>query len=46
MLSDRGFFETARFYPNMNHQKTPGFLSGRDHFTTDKVSADRRICKL
>ena len=46
MLSDRGFFDTARFYPNMNHQKTPKFLSGRDQFTADEVSADRRICKL
>lgn len=46
MLSDRGFFDTARFYPNMNHQKTPKFLSGRDQFTTDELSADRRICKL
>ena len=46
MLSDRGFFDTARFYPNMNHQKTPKFLSGRDQFTTDEVSADRKICKL
>ena len=46
MLSDRGFFDTARFYPNMNHQKTPKFLSGRDQFTEDEVSADRRICKL
>ena len=46
MLSDRGFFDTARFYPNMNHQKTPELLSGRDQFTTDEVSADRRICKL
>ena len=46
MLSDRGFFNTARFYPNMNHQKTPEFPSGRDQFTTDDVSADRRICKL
>ena len=46
MLSDRGFFDTARFYPNMNHQLTPKFLSGRDQFTTDEVSADRRICKL
>ena len=46
MLSDRGFFDTARFYPNMNHQKTPEFPSGRDQFTTDEVSADRRICKL
>lgn len=46
MLSDRGFFDTARFYPNMNHQKTPKFLSGRDQFTEDEVTADRRICKL
>ena len=46
MLLDRGFFDTARFYPNMNHQNTPKFLSGQDQFTTDEVSADRRICKL
>ena len=46
MLSDRGFFDTARYYPNMNHQKTPKFLSGRDQFTTDEISGDRRICKL
>ena len=46
MLSDRGFFDTARCYPNMNHQKTPKFLSGRDQFTEGEVSADRRICKL
>ena len=42
----QGFFDTARFYPNMNHQKNPKFLSGRDQFTADKVLADRRICKL
>ena len=46
MLSDRGFFDTARYYPNMNHQKTPKFLSGRDQFTEGEVSADRQICKL
>ena len=46
MLSDRGFFDTARCYPNMNHQKTPKFLSGRDQFTEGEVSADRKICKL
>ena len=46
MSSDRGFFDTARFYPNMNHQKTPKFLSGRDQFTEEEVSSDRRICKL
>jgi len=33
MLSDRGFFDTTIFYPTMNHQKTPKFLSGRDQFT-------------
>ena len=38
MLSDRGFWDTVRFYPNMNRQMTPKFLSG--------VSADRTICKL
>ena len=46
MLSDRGFFDTARFYPNMNHQKTPKFLSGREQFTEEEVSSDRRIYKL
>ena len=46
MLSDRGFFDTARFYPNMNHQKTPKFLGGRKQFTEGEVSSDRRICKL
>ena len=46
MLSDRGFFDTARLYPNMNQQKTPKFLSGRDQFTEGEVSSDRRICKL
>ena len=46
MLSDRGFFDTARLYPNMNHQKTPKFLSRRDQFTEGEVSADRAICKL
>ena len=46
MLSDRGFFDTARFYPNTNHQKTPKFLSGRDQFTEEEVSSDRRICNL
>lgn len=30
----------------MNHQNTPKFLSGREQFTTEEVSADRRICKL
>ena len=46
MLFDRKLFDTARYYPNMNHQKTPKFLSGRDQFTEGEVSADRRICKL
>ena len=46
MLSDRGFFDTARFYPNMNHQKTPKFLSGREQFKEEEVSSDRRIYKL
>jgi len=31
MLSDRGFFDTARFYPNMNHQKTPKFLQSFEY---------------
>lgn len=46
MLSDRGFADTARFYPNMNHQKTPKFLAGRKQFSAAEVSADRTICKL
>lgn len=46
MLSDRGFFDTARYYPNMNHQKTPKFLSGRNQFTETEEPADRQICKL
>jgi hypothetical protein len=46
MLSDRGFWETARYYPNMNRQLTPKFLSGRSQFTAEEVSADRIICKL
>ena len=46
MLSDRGFWDTARFYPNMNRQLTPKFLSGRNQFTAEEVSADRTICKL
>jgi len=46
MLSDRGFADTARFYPNMNHQKTPKFLGGRKQFSAAEVSADRTICKL
>mmetsp|Transcript_10694 Transcript_10694/g.17718 ORF Transcript_10694/g.17718 Transcript_10694/m.17718 type:complete len:228 (+) Transcript_10694:1807-2490(+) len=46
MLSDRGFWNTARFYPNMNRQLTPKFLSGRKQFTAEEVSADRTICKL
>lgn len=46
MLSDRGFWDTARFYPNMNRQLTPKFLSGRKQFTSEEVSADRTICKL
>ena len=46
MLSDRGFFNTARFYKNVNHQKTPKFLSGRKQFTANEVSTDRSICKL
>lgn len=46
MLSDRGFWDTARFYPNLNRQLTPKFLSGRAQFTAEEVSADRTICKL
>lgn len=46
MLSDRGFWNTARFYPNLNRQMTPKFLSGRKQFTAEEVSADRTICKL
>ncbi|EJK57584.1 hypothetical protein THAOC_22356 [Thalassiosira oceanica] len=46
MLSDRGFADTARFYPNMNKQLTPKFLRGRKQFTAEEVSADRTICKL
>ena len=49
MLSDKGLFHTARFYPNINHQKTLTFVSGRRRqFTTDddEVSSDRRTCKL
>ena len=39
-------YDTARFYPNVSHQKMSKFLSGRDQLTTDKMSADRRSCKL
>ena len=46
MLSDRGFADTARYYPNMNKQLTPKFLRGRKQFTAEEVSADRTICKL
>jgi len=45
MLSDRGFANTARFYPNLNHQKTPKFLSGWKQFSAAEVSADRTIWK-
>ena len=40
MLSDRGFWNTARFYPNLNRQLTPKFLSGRKQITAEEVSAD------
>ena len=47
MLSDRGFWETASYYPNMNRQLTSKlFLSGRSQLTAEEVSADRIICKL
>ena len=46
MLSDRGFADTARYYPNMNKQLTPKFLRGRKQFTAEEVSADRTVCKL
>ena len=46
MLSDCGFADTARYYPNMNQQKTLTFLSGRKQFTEAEVSSDRTICKL
>jgi hypothetical protein len=46
MLSDRGFWNTARFYPNINRQLTPKFLSGRQQFSAEEVSVDRTICKL
>ena len=42
MLSDRGFWNTARFYPNLNRQLTPKFLSGRKQFTAEEVSVDSR----
>lgn len=46
MLSDRGFSDTARYYPNFNTQLTPKFLRGRRQFTAGEVLADLRICKL
>ena len=46
MLSDRGFFETSCYYPNIDHQKTPKFLSKRHQFTEGDVLADRIIFKL
>jgi hypothetical protein len=41
VLSDRGFADTARFYHNMNCQKTPKFLGVRKQFSAAEVSADR-----
>ncbi len=46
MLTDRGFANTARYYPNFNAQLTPKFLSGRLQFSSDEVSSDWRICQL
>ena len=46
MLSDRGFYGTAHFYPNYNRQLTPSFLDGRDRFTNAEVQSDYEICKL
>ena len=38
--------QLSRFYPNMNHKKTPQFLSGRNNFTPDGSLADRIKYKL
>ena len=38
--------QLSRFYPNMNHKKTPQFLSGRNNFTRDGSLEDRIKYKL
>ena len=40
MLSDYGFSDMTFCYLNLNHQKTPKFLSGRDQFADGGVSVD------
>jgi hypothetical protein len=46
MLADRGFRGTAMYYPNLNAQLTPHFLSGRLQFTSEEVASDYDLCKL
>ncbi len=44
-MLEHEFGDTVQFYPNINRQLTPRFLSGWKQFTTKEVSADRIICK-
>ena len=46
MLADRGFANTAHYYPKQNPQLTPTFLEGRDRFTAGEVKSDYEICRL
>ena len=46
MLSDRGFANTAHYYPNTNAQLTPAFFEGRDRFSAGEVKSDYEICRL
>ena len=46
VLSDRGFYQCALFYPGFNPHYTPHFLSGRDQFTSEEVGSDRIVCQL
>ena len=48
MLADRGFANTAHYYPNVNAQLTPKFLKAQQsgQFSSEDVQSDYGICKL
>ena len=45
MLSNRGFADTARFYPNMNQQRLQNSLMDRSYFLEQRFQ-QTTICKL
>lgn len=44
-LADRGFLDCAHFYPHLNAQITPFFLSGRSQFAEGELTAHRDKCE-